>query len=285
MGSVKLGSGYPDYTNDGFFPDTLTNYFDAEGLDFLTATPCDDLPPSQILEHPRYTWLHNSSQASGLSIPAFQLFPQVENFTATPLVASEPIRDLTYGEYNSFDWSLGTLGTLGTLGSVVEYPVLMGHSFDTIDPTLVDEPSRPNPMIPESPRRPQSIDPEHATFSLGYDPFVSTAVFSPVTHIAIRTTISNVTNYNHDQPGIVVDQSSSTQVPVPTAAPPGRFLCGYQGCTKHFGHAKDRDRHTTKHAAPQFPCTFQGCSRSGAMAFYRQDKLRDHVRRKHGLKV
>ena len=278
MGSGSLESVYPDHVANGFLPGTFPRDFYTEGLGSLTTISSDDPLLPQNLQSP-CTWPCDSSQVSGLATPTFQPLPRGENFAPTPWVASQPTQDLDHENNHGFDWSLGNFE------SVPEFAVLMGLSYDSIDPRLVDEPSHPNPMIPESSQRSQSIDPEQVAFDPSYASLVFPALVSPISQAANESAISSITYHDQNQPSIIVHQSSSTQIPALAAAPPGRFLCAHHGCTKHFGRAKDRDRHATKHVAPQFPCTFQGCYRNGTMAFYGQDKLRDHVRRKHGLRV
>jgi hypothetical protein len=59
-------------------------------------------------------------------------------------------------------------------------------------------------------------------------------------------------------------------------------LCGYAGCGKYFARRGDLARHSKHHGVPQHPCDSPGCSRHGARAFFRADKLRDHKKKHRG---
>jgi hypothetical protein len=65
------------------------------------------------------------------------------------------------------------------------------------------------------------------------------------------------------------------------------FVCTYPGCrwTKPFKRKADLERHEKKHRRPDLDCSVDGCDRKGAHGFHRQDKLRDHQRKKHGMKI
>jgi hypothetical protein len=58
-----------------------------------------------------------------------------------------------------------------------------------------------------------------------------------------------------------------------------RLTCQIHGCRGTFGRASEYRRHMTKHQGRSFPCTQLGCSKS----FYRNDKLRDHLRQAHKI--
>ncbi len=59
------------------------------------------------------------------------------------------------------------------------------------------------------------------------------------------------------------------------------LFCRHEGCPQSreggFSSKKDRDRHESRHAAPQIRCTHRGCDRE----FSRVDNMKDHVRRIH----
>lgn len=74
--------------------------------------------------------------------------------------------------------------------------------------------------------------------------------------------------------------ASISSPPAPYAnnrGPP--FTCNQAGCNSAFKRKADCERHMLKHAAPQLPCTVQGCTKQ----YYRKDKLVDHRRKRHGL--
>ena len=71
-----------------------------------------------------------------------------------------------------------------------------------------------------------------------------------------------------------------------SAATTARHRCNHPGCTKDYKRIGDLERHRLeKHMAGRFPCTYPACDRKGERAFGRADKLRDHVRQKHNLKI
>jgi hypothetical protein len=58
------------------------------------------------------------------------------------------------------------------------------------------------------------------------------------------------------------------------------FSCSAKGCTaKPFKRRAELQRHELKHKPDRqaYPCTAVGCNRIGARAFYREDKLKDHM--------
>lgn len=63
------------------------------------------------------------------------------------------------------------------------------------------------------------------------------------------------------------------------------YICDYSGCGEPFRRRGDFLRHKQKHDIPHLPCPVQGCIRRGSRAFYRIDKLRDHLRNKHRMAV
>lgn len=58
-----------------------------------------------------------------------------------------------------------------------------------------------------------------------------------------------------------------------------RLRCDYHGCTskRTFRRKYELQRHMTKHTGTRVSCFFSDCHKS----FYRQDKLKDHVRKHH----
>jgi hypothetical protein len=63
----------------------------------------------------------------------------------------------------------------------------------------------------------------------------------------------------------------------------GRINCST--CNTNFARLSDLRRHEKKHRIPTNPCLISGCSRKGMQSFYRQDKLLDHIRKKHRLRL
>ena len=65
------------------------------------------------------------------------------------------------------------------------------------------------------------------------------------------------------------------------------LVCTYLGCsrTKPFARKGELDRHMKSHGPPEFDCPVPGCKRQGDKGFSRKDKLRDHVRRGHKMKL
>ena len=71
----------------------------------------------------------------------------------------------------------------------------------------------------------------------------------------------------------------------PTAAA-ASFRCVHPGCDKVYKRYGDMERHRRdKHGQKVFPCTFPRCDRMGGRAFGRADKLRDHLRKGHNLRI
>ena len=65
-----------------------------------------------------------------------------------------------------------------------------------------------------------------------------------------------------------------------------RYRCIYPGCTKDFKRLGDMERHRlAKHTEGGFPCNYPGCDRKRMKAFGRADKLREHRRQKHNVKL
>lgn len=61
----------------------------------------------------------------------------------------------------------------------------------------------------------------------------------------------------------------------------GKYLCNECADGKLYPRKYELNRHVeTKHRAGRWPCRYQGCMHS---AFSRNDKLREHLRRSHGL--
>jgi hypothetical protein len=72
----------------------------------------------------------------------------------------------------------------------------------------------------------------------------------------------------------------------PTAGNPtktadkNRFQCD-KGCTRTFGRAEDLGRHMRMHETPKFRCFDIDCGKE----FHRLDKLHDHTKKVHGVKL
>jgi hypothetical protein len=79
--------------------------------------------------------------------------------------------------------------------------------------------------------------------------------------------------------------SSITTAPASTDINISRFKCDHPDCTKTFARSGDLRRHSKKHGTPEYPCLINGCDRIGDKAFYRSDKLHDHQRKIHQMKV
>lgn len=96
---------------------------------------------------------------------------------------------------------------------------------------------------------------------------------------------------------IIPNLTSSTPVllnaPIPTQAPPNlpistinnRFNCTQPNCGADFARIGDLRRHHRVHGSPNYARSVSGCARRGGNAFYRRDKLLDHMRKKHGMTV
>ena len=52
-----------------------------------------------------------------------------------------------------------------------------------------------------------------------------------------------------------------------------------------FARRGDLCRHAKKHLPPEHPCPVANCDRKGDEAFYRRDKLYDHLRKKHKMMI
>ena len=155
-----------------------------------------------------------------------------------------------------------------------------------------NESTLPSSLMPEFTWAPQAstfefeaFDPGNMTFDLPH--FASDAEHFATDFSGPSSAQGPIVQNSMDQyANINVSLTQPAQVAPQAAAPPGRFLCTYLGCGKDFSRAKDRDRHAGKHSlARPFPCTFPGCHASGAGAFYRQDKLREHLRKRHMLNI
>lgn len=107
----------------------------------------------------------------------------------------------------------------------------------------------------------------------------------------------------HDPPYLVSPTSESdnlflSAIPTPSTpspAGPGRktnsrstlseIRCTHEKCKfskATFKRASDLKRHQLKHEGNTFDCSAVGCNRRGIKAFYRPDKLREHICRAHG---
>lgn len=60
-----------------------------------------------------------------------------------------------------------------------------------------------------------------------------------------------------------------------------RYACTYLGCLATFTRSSDLRRHAQMHSPARLQCHFEKCDRR----FYRVDKLREHLRRKHEMAV
>ena len=75
-----------------------------------------------------------------------------------------------------------------------------------------------------------------------------------------------------------IQESAPEQAPDPTNAL--LLTCATKGCkAKPFKRRGDLQRHERKHRIDRqsYPCTAVGCNRIGVRAFYRSDKLKDHM--------
>jgi hypothetical protein len=92
------------------------------------------------------------------------------------------------------------------------------------------------------------------------------------------------TNFSFNAPSQV-----STPTPSPTdATSPNstRHPCPHPHCLSTFARLGDLSRHAKTHSPERhrkYHCREPGCDRNGRKGFTRRDKLRDHVRRVHGL--
>lgn len=60
-----------------------------------------------------------------------------------------------------------------------------------------------------------------------------------------------------------------------------RHACTYLGCPATFTRCSDLRRHAQMHSPARLQCHFENCDKR----FYRVDKLREHLRRKHEMAV
>lgn len=72
-----------------------------------------------------------------------------------------------------------------------------------------------------------------------------------------------------------------THAVTPTLAPVQVPSHCPHGCRGTFSQPGEYRRHMKKHAEHRYPCTQLSCT----ISFYRQDKLRDHLRQKHKLET
>jgi len=96
----------------------------------------------------------------------------------------------------------------------------------------------------------------------------------------------DIPSYPDVEDSPIVSSSIGTTAKSTAQSPPAlttgrRFACSVNGCHKIFTRKSDCTRHLTTHGPPMFPCTELGCSRVGARAFHRIDKLREHRARYH----
>ncbi|KAF8865133.1 hypothetical protein BDZ45DRAFT_580895 [Acephala macrosclerotiorum] len=109
--------------------------------------------------------------------------------------------------------------------------------------------------------------------------------------------MSSLSNNQTKSVTAVPDLTSFTPLLLPTFIAPqatatlpinntnNRFNCTHPNCSASFNRIGDLRRHDRVHGVPAHPCTVSGCSRKGGNAFYRRDKLLDHMRKKHGMTV
>jgi hypothetical protein len=84
---------------------------------------------------------------------------------------------------------------------------------------------------------------------------------------------------------LTASSSSTSPALASTNANINRFTCGYVGCNMTFARRGDFCRHAKKHLPGEHPCPVANCDRKGDEAFYRRDKLYDHLRKKHKMMI
>jgi uncharacterized C2H2 Zn-finger protein len=91
------------------------------------------------------------------------------------------------------------------------------------------------------------------------------------------STLPQFSNWSQDQPqhgiALAIQPTSNHSL---QAHVDDHLQCPY-GCIDTFGRREEYRRHMKKHDGPFYPCPHCG------KMFYRQDKLRDHLRRGHKL--
>ncbi|KAL8910956.1 MAG: hypothetical protein Q9172_007760 [Xanthocarpia lactea] len=98
--------------------------------------------------------------------------------------------------------------------------------------------------------------------------------------------LTNVDSVNPDhQPELVFEQWHDGKPPPSTTelSRNADFPCGVPDCDKAFVRRSDLYRHLKSHqSGPRtYNCLADGCPRRGMKGFWRQDKLKDHLDRKH----
>ncbi|KAE8454011.1 hypothetical protein EG329_007787 [Mollisiaceae sp. DMI_Dod_QoI] len=106
---------------------------------------------------------------------------------------------------------------------------------------------------------------------------------SPNNEMASSTTVLNASSAATVPPRTLVAPQATATPPINTTN--GRFNCTHPNCSASFNRISDLRRHDRAHGVPSHPCTVNGCLQQGVHAFYRRDKLLDHMRKKHGLDV
>jgi hypothetical protein len=109
------------------------------------------------------------------------------------------------------------------------------------------------------------------------------------THIddcVTRKTKPRPSTPNTSLPSVSSRRTSSRRskvLAIPINELPRNNLC--DRCYRAFKRAGDLRRHYRVHLPGHrtFPCSIEGCNRSGEKGFYRRDKLRDHQRQAHGF--
>lgn len=118
--------------------------------------------------------------------------------------------------------------------------------------------------------------------NLNNEPLFNSTIAVPNTQ-AYTLTASTVTNNALNNLGLII--CSSIDI-IPPGRQSGKILkCGIPGCasTALFARKCDLQRHMQGHGRPKFPCMQSECSRRGNKAFARADKLREHMRKIHGI--
>ncbi|KAL8857791.1 MAG: hypothetical protein Q9178_005691 [Gyalolechia marmorata] len=104
-----------------------------------------------------------------------------------------------------------------------------------------------------------------------------------------RNTPEDLTNVNFmnpdHQPKLVFEQWPEGKPPPSTTelSRNADFPCSVPDCDKAFGRKGDLQRHLKSHqSGPRsYNCVADGCPRRGMKGFWRRDKLKDHLDRKH----
>ena len=101
--------------------------------------------------------------------------------------------------------------------------------------------------------------------------------------LSIRHTLPHNANASVPTRGIIICPTIHS---IPCGRQAAKILkCGIPGCIadKLFDRKYELERHMKGHGGRHHPCTQDGCSRTGNKAFARSDKLREHMRKLHGM--